>query len=372
MVKIGEKVLLFTEELGLSRTPKGTGDQAIIYGDGKARGESAPSVGDEVLLASPELGQTVASVASGDLALSIRSTNSPIIEGDTLTVTVEVTNNNDSEESGTITLTIDNLVRDDQDVTVPANSTETTTLAWNTADGDAGDYSATVKSGFDSASTSITVQVRNDVPEGDFSVDIYDTNSAVAEGATAIINVNVVNNLGSEQSGNIVLFIDGEYVVNREVENVPGGATYPITLKWPDTENQVGSHTALVESGTKSDTATIDVEAYGGEIYRLTNSVYDEQRGGGENWVYVEDVPDNTRLIELTMSFQQAGEYISGHAGIELAIRTSDPTGETIQHEVNVPEGDGWGMSGIWDEGFESDGALYMSTDDGDGAIGPP
>lgn len=97
-------------------------------------------------------------IATGDYGILITGTNSPVGESGTLLVDVEVTNNDSSEQSGTITLTVGGVLRDAVDITLPGSTTSTITLGWETEDGDAGDYTALVESGTDSDSTSVTIE----------------------------------------------------------------------------------------------------------------------------------------------------------------------------------------------------------------------
>jgi hypothetical protein len=100
---------------------------------------------------------TIDVVAPGDYAVTITSTNSPVAEGSTLDVDVDVANNGQSDDAQDVTLTVDGAQRDSQTVFLDSEQTKSITLSWATESGDAGDYTATVESNDDTATASVTV-----------------------------------------------------------------------------------------------------------------------------------------------------------------------------------------------------------------------
>jgi len=95
---------------------------------------------------------------SGDFTVKIADTNSPVGETGSLVVDVDVTNNQSTEQAGTITLTVGDVTRDGISIEIPGNNTSGISLVWETSDGDAGDYTALVESGTDEDSTDVTVE----------------------------------------------------------------------------------------------------------------------------------------------------------------------------------------------------------------------
>ncbi|PSQ49528.1 hypothetical protein BRD19_03620 [Halobacteriales archaeon SW_7_65_23] len=96
-------------------------------------------------------------------AVNVTDTTSPVAEGETLTVTANVTNVGDVQATQTVTLEdtgFDSLERDAVDVTLAAGaSNESVELEWATADGDAGTGDVTVASENDTATESSRTQV---------------------------------------------------------------------------------------------------------------------------------------------------------------------------------------------------------------------
>jgi hypothetical protein len=96
--------------------------------------------------------------------VDIESTNSPVAEGETLEVTATVENTRSVSETQTVNLTIEGVgVVDSESVTLDGGTSESVTFTWQTASGDAGDYTATVSSEDDSDSTDVTVDSAPDL-----------------------------------------------------------------------------------------------------------------------------------------------------------------------------------------------------------------
>jgi hypothetical protein len=125
---------------------------------------------------------TIDVVAAGDYDVTITSTNSPVTEGSSLDVDVDVTNNGESDDAQDVTLSVDGAQRDSQTVFLDSGETKSITLSWATESGDAGDYTATVESQDDTATASVTV---NSAVEG---VTIGYDSSGIRVHDTANIN----------------------------------------------------------------------------------------------------------------------------------------------------------------------------------------
>lgn len=95
----------------------------------------------------------------GGFQVNITNTNTPVEEGDILTVTAEIENTGNQQQRQDIDLYIDGVgvVDTEQDVRIAPGSTERVTLEWQTESGDAGDYTAEVRSEDDSDATNVTV-----------------------------------------------------------------------------------------------------------------------------------------------------------------------------------------------------------------------
>jgi hypothetical protein len=102
-------------------------------------------------------GHETAEPDPANVAVTVGSTNSPVTEGDTLTVDATIENTGDVAGTQTVTLSVDGTERDSRSVSLGAGSSTTITLSWATVDGDAGEYTAMVASDNDSATDSVSV-----------------------------------------------------------------------------------------------------------------------------------------------------------------------------------------------------------------------
>lgn len=108
---------------------------------------------------------------SQNFSVGIDGTNSPVTEGNTLTVTATVENTGDSSGTKNVSLTAGGAQRDVQTVALDAGETTTVELNWETSSGDAGNYSATVASPNDTDTTDVTVEPGSPSGTASFAMD---------------------------------------------------------------------------------------------------------------------------------------------------------------------------------------------------------
>jgi len=99
-------------------------------------------------------------VVNSQFDVTITGTNGPVQPGNTLDVTVDVSNAGTDSDTQTVTLDIDNGVGqvDSQSVTLSGGGSTTQTLSWSVPSGQSEqDYQATVSSADDTASQTVTV-----------------------------------------------------------------------------------------------------------------------------------------------------------------------------------------------------------------------
>jgi len=99
-------------------------------------------------------------VINAQFNVSITGTNGPVQPGNTLDVTVDVSNAGTDQDTQTVTLDIDNGVgqADSTSVTLSGGGSTTQTLSWSVPSGQTKqDYQATVSSADDTASQTVTV-----------------------------------------------------------------------------------------------------------------------------------------------------------------------------------------------------------------------
>lgn len=152
-----------TEIIGLAAGE--TLNEQLSAGDTVNAGKVSPDVGVVRVVVGGTLFATKPVPALGALNISITNTNSPVDEGNDLTVTAEITNQGTATVTDEIALQIrdsnDNLVEDPADntsVSLAPNESTTETLVWGTESGDDGTYTAIVRGDKTIAVEPVTVQ----------------------------------------------------------------------------------------------------------------------------------------------------------------------------------------------------------------------
>jgi hypothetical protein len=101
--------------------------------------------------------QTQTAPSPPNFEVSIDSTNSPVTEGDTLTVTATVTNTGGQQDTQTITASASGLGSITRPVTLNGGESTTETVSIPTSPGDAGTFTITVETADDTATTTVTI-----------------------------------------------------------------------------------------------------------------------------------------------------------------------------------------------------------------------
>ena len=114
--------------------------------------------------------RSTSSVLPAFFDVTITNTNSPVQEGDILTVDYSADNTGDAQDTQDIRLEIDSVEEDrDSDITLLGAQSTTGTLQWDTTDESADTYSATVLS--DDDSDSVTVEIVSAIPDSGLEHD---------------------------------------------------------------------------------------------------------------------------------------------------------------------------------------------------------
>jgi PGF-CTERM protein len=203
-----------------------------------------------------ETRRTVTVDVSG-FAVTLDSTNSPVEEGETLTVDATVENTGETQETQTVTLSIAGAVRDSANVTLSPGDSQSVALSWTTGSGDAGDYTARVDSDDDSDSTPVSVET---VARPNFSVAITSTNSPIDEGETLNASVTVTNTGDLQGTQTVALSVAGTQRDSTTLTLAPG-ATRVVSLSWETTigDGRSEFRSARVTSDNDSDSTSVSV-----------------------------------------------------------------------------------------------------------------
>lgn len=207
-----------------------------------------------------------ADVNLADFSVEITGTNGPVVEGETLEVTVEVENTGHESDRQTLSLEIDGQEVDSVEETLDSGETTTVTLGWNTAAGDAGSYDASVESEDDSDQAGVTV-----IESAHFSVDITDTDEPVVQGETLEVTADIENTGDETATQTVTLEIDGQEEDAVE-QSLDGGETNTVMLTWDTGEEDADSYQVVVASEDTSDETSVTIHDVAGFLIAITET----------------------------------------------------------------------------------------------------
>jgi len=202
--------------------------------------------------------------ATPRFSVEITDTNSPVLEGNDLRVTANITNTGDIQGTQNITLTgFDGERRDTVRVGLTEGTTDRVTLSWGTVEGDNGEGQLTVLTENDTATNRATVQEAVEPPQFDVRItDVEDTE----EGDSMEVNVTVENT--GEKTGvqNIALLDPDSVIVDSINLRLSGGSTSERTLEWSTEAGDAGDNGLTVRSNNDSDREIGTVQRVSGVV----------------------------------------------------------------------------------------------------------
>lgn len=211
-----------------------------------------------VLFTTLAVGVGVADTTSDEpFEIEITEADETIREGDTLQVTATITNAGNTTDSQQIHLKNGDLEIVDSiagpPVTLAPGESETVTLSWEAANGDAGVQTFGVQSNTHTATHTVDVQ------SGAFyDVDIVETESPVTAGESMNAVINITNTGNVSGMTTLSIAID-QSLQNRTNVLVRPGETAQVTLGWNSTEADIGERTLSAYTTTGVRTRTIVV-----------------------------------------------------------------------------------------------------------------
>jgi hypothetical protein len=256
------------------------------------------------LSATAEQTVEVESNASNRFEVDI-TTNSPVVEGETATVTATIENT--GEETATQEVVYEGPPANaDRTVTLDGKESTNETFQWETESGDAGEYPVAVSSRNDTATG--TIEVINNTTDAKpfFDVKITDTNSPVEPGDQIRVNATITNSGTATGTQEIeATFPLGESTTG-DVTLAPEESTDRVFTFDTDESDSPDEYPASVSSDNASDSARITLAEPNVDI-RVTNlSAGDEpwpdSKGGGmEFGALVKNVGDDGGSDTVTL-----------------------------------------------------------------------
>lgn len=227
--------------------------------------------------------------------VTITGTNSPVTEGDDVTVDYEVTNTGDVTDTQDIQFDINGTNEaTNSSVTLNGGDTFTGSFTYTTVTGDAPAIETNVSSDDDFATETVTVN-----EPAFFDVQITGTNSPVTEGETLTVDATITNT-GDIQDTQSVNLTDTEFN-NTERDTVdvtltPGESNSSITFEWDTTIGDSGSGNVTVFSEDDSDNENVTVETSQAGSVQVTPNV----NSAGSSGKYEFEL-ENTGDIDVTL-----------------------------------------------------------------------
>ena len=282
--------------------------------------------------------------ASGDFEVQINSTNSPIQEGDILSVETSVTNTENTSQNGTITLSIDGSTKAAENVSLDAGATEAVHINWETTYGDAGDYVATVESGCeaDGCSDETNVEVTSAGDGGGGPGDGAHSVTFVLRDRTGNFPVDEttlkVLKPASDGDGYNQVHSDRFGSINRVSANLEDGQRYQLRVVHGQNTRSLGGFTAVRSEIIELEIGTISWDLGSSDPYIWDASfttVDSGQLSGARVAVQFKDPENVTEDFHVEVRDKTANSTVYAENVSELGeYKTTIPANESHRYEV--------------------------------------
>ena len=256
--------------------------------------------------------RSTSSVLPAFFDVTITNTNSPVQEGDILTVDYSADNTGDAQDTQDIRLEIDSVEEDrDSDITLLGAQSTTGTLEWDTTDEDETTYTATVLS--DDDTDSVTVEIESAIPDSGL-LHNWDVQALTGFNDSDTVNT-IPDSHGSNDFTSGSATYDAEGINGNPAINFGGATSY-------DSQSQISEAADGQYSVHLVIQSTVDNSDYG---------VFEESKDN-------EGTKYETRSLERTVTH---GGIFDGNNGsittnVEvISFRWGDSFGTTPDFEVN-------------------------------------
>ena len=325
------------------------------------------------------------SVVPAFFDVTITNTNSPVQEGDILTVDYSADNTGDAQDMQDIRLEIDSVQEDvDLDVMLSGGASTTGTLEWDTTGEDEAEYTATVLS--DDDSDSVMVEIGSDIP--DSVLDQLDHRYKHDEGSGDILtddigdanfDIDGASWVSSAGEGGVHLDYDGidDYSLNEDGSTVWNFDTF-VWITWfnPD---ELGDNGYLI-AGDEIDGGGFDYVLGVGGLNLPTDEFglfMDDADAGGNFTLTTSDVVADEWQFGAAVvdaSANQAEVYYAKRSDSTISsIGTNNYDGSLDSGVRAIAFGDDWiendglprgeAFNGQMDETFSAMGGTLSETD---------
>jgi subtilisin family serine protease len=281
--------------------------------------------------------ETEHSDSQGVLEVSIVDSNSPVVENETLSFDVSVSNTGTERQSQVVELKVGSLGHDSKLVSLDGGESKTITLSVQTSHGDAGEYEVMVESA--DSTDSMTAAIKAQTPPN-FQVTVVETNGPVPAGKTVSIDTKIKNtgDLGGTQTVELVVDGIGEDIASVSLDS---GESVTRTLSVQTKGADAGTYTATISSENNSETVDLEVlqpASFGIEIVETNAPIVE------------------TETFNITVSVANNGQT-TGTTPVALVVGET----ERAARNVTVASGNATLVNLTWPTG-EEDNGTYPTT----------
>jgi PGF-CTERM protein len=314
--------------------------------------------------------------------VAVADTNSPVEEGETLTVDTTITNTGEGTATKAVTLSLPGVGTTTKSVRLDGAVSRDVTFNVSTSVGDAGTYTATVETPTDSATVGVTVEDQPDAAF--FEIQTVNTTSPVEEGNTVTVET-LVRNTGNQTDEKEVTLSHADLGTDTESVTLDSGESTTQSLSVDTAVGDAGNYTLKVTTPDDEAEVPITVDEQSQEAGFAVNMTvsaetvtegtpveinYSVTNLGAEPATQpVVGTRNGTRLFETNVSLSanetttENATYTPGSDDvgiIALAVETETSTDTEIVTVVAETDNDG-SSSG----GGGSGGALRQPSSDG-------
>jgi len=297
-------------------------------------------------------GEVIASLPS--FGVEVTGTNSPVIAGETVDVTLAVTNTGGADGTETVRLAVGDLAEVTREVGLAAGESETVTLSVETDGDDTGAYDATVTAGEAQETTGVEIEAA-----GGFAVDVTGVDNPV-EGDQLAVTVAVENTGGTARVGTVTLDVPGLGTESVEVE-LDAGESATETLTLGTAAGDAGEYTATV--ATDDDEATASVAVDPADEAALAVDITDANdpvTAGDSLQVTVEVTNEGGQTGTQTVTLD-AGDL--GTDSVEVSLDPGASATETLTVDTASGDVGAYAVTVSTDDDADSDEVLVRAED---------
>lgn len=334
-------------------------ERTLTYGDledsgmdvGSTYDLSAEITGTDLQLSSGTI--KLESEDSAEFKIDITGTNSPVVEGETLSVDYRIENTGDHYGAQDVELLVDDQVTDtDRARGLGSGSSMTGTLFWPTSESDEGGHTVTVRTEDDSDSREVSVDQVKQGPT--LSIDsVSATQYSLDQGDSTTLQATVENSKDQSEWVNVEWFA-GDNRVGSVGRSVSAGETV--------TFERFNSYQDLSDSGLSKDRDyELKAEISGEDISRsserkITLNSADPTEADFDVEITGTTSPVNEgEILEVDYEIENVGNYY-GNRDITLKIDGENKYNDAEDTDYNVD----------LEPGESEEGSLYWYTGDGD------